>query len=220
MRRPRKRVKSENVQSREIANVDRRVLTAREFQGLAHVPPETEWFANIDNPRTRLAYQIDIKDFMGFVGIVQPEEFRVVTRAHVIAWRKSLEGRTLSPATIRRKLSALSSLFDYLCERNAVAHNPVDAGGFMRRFIRSCAVPHSRSRDSFPTPRAARRAGCRGSAHGSRNAGNRSFHDFPAGKDWNIDHVAVGPGGVFAIETKTRSKRQSTSRQEGRASAV
>ena len=27
---------------------------------------------------------------------------------------------------IRRKLSALSSLFDYLCERNAVAGNPVD----------------------------------------------------------------------------------------------
>ena len=30
------------------------------------------------------------------------------------------------PSSIRRKLSALSSLFDYLCERNAVAGNPVD----------------------------------------------------------------------------------------------
>src|SRR5262249_24605923 len=28
-------------------------------------------------------------------------------------------------ATIRRKLSALSDLFDYLCEKNAIAHNPV-----------------------------------------------------------------------------------------------
>jgi integrase len=37
-----------------------------------------------------------------------------------------MEARALSPATIRRKLSALSSLFDYLCERNAVAGNPVD----------------------------------------------------------------------------------------------
>ena len=51
---------------------------------------------------------------------------RTVTRAHVIAWRKSLEARNLSAASIRRKLSALSSLFDYLCERNAVAGNPVD----------------------------------------------------------------------------------------------
>jgi len=32
----------------------------------------------------------------------------------------------LASATVRRKLSALSSLFDYLCERNAVTGNPVD----------------------------------------------------------------------------------------------
>jgi site-specific recombinase XerD len=31
-----------------------------------------------------------------------------------------------APSSIRRKLSALSSLFDYLCERNAVTGNPVD----------------------------------------------------------------------------------------------
>jgi integrase/recombinase XerD len=44
----------------------------------------------------------------------------------VIAWRKHLESRELAPSSIRRKLSALSALFDYLCERNAVAGNPVD----------------------------------------------------------------------------------------------
>jgi len=38
--------------------------------------------------------------------------------------------------------------------------------------------------------------------------GYRSFHDFPGSENWNIDHVVVGPGGVFAIETKTRSKRK------------
>src|SRR5438876_8745968 len=43
-----------------------------------------------------------------------------------LAWRKDMERRGLAPATIRRKLSALSSLFDYLCERNAVTGNPVD----------------------------------------------------------------------------------------------
>jgi hypothetical protein len=91
----------------------RRALTALEFQGLAAVPPEAEWFANIDNPRTRRAYQIDIREFMGFVGIAKPEEFRGVTRAHVIAWRKDLEGRELSGTTIRRKLAALSSLFEH-----------------------------------------------------------------------------------------------------------
>jgi hypothetical protein len=86
-------------------------LTALEFQGLAAVPHEAEWFANIDNPRTRRAYRIDIHEFMGFVGIGQPEEFRIVTRAHVLAWRKDLEGRELfghhHPAQARGALLAL-----------------------------------------------------------------------------------------------------------------
>lgn len=101
-------------------------LTAAEFLGLAEVPPELEWFANIRNERTRRAYQQDMRDFTAFVGIERPEEFRIVTRAHLIAWRKELERRELAPASIRRKLAALSSLFDYLCEQNAVLLNPVD----------------------------------------------------------------------------------------------
>ena len=114
------------VASRGIARGgDRRGLTAAEFQGLSAVPAEAEWFANIDNPRTRRAYRNDIHEFMGFVGIETPEEFRTVTRAHVLAWRKDLEGRALSGTTIRRKLAALSSLFEHLCDANAVTHNPV-----------------------------------------------------------------------------------------------
>jgi integrase/recombinase XerD len=82
------------------------------LQGLAEVPPELEWFANIPNAKTRRVYQLDISDFTGFVGMVRPEEFRVITRAHVIAWRKDFERRALAPATVRRKRSALSSLFE------------------------------------------------------------------------------------------------------------
>ena len=89
-----------------------RRLTDSQFQGLASVPPEIEWFANIHNPRTRRAYETDIDDFSKFIGIHRPEEFRSVTRSHVIAWRKTLEERALSASTIRRKLSALSSLFE------------------------------------------------------------------------------------------------------------
>jgi len=93
---------------------------------LAEVPPELEWLANLTNEKTRRAYTIDVREFSEFLGLRKPEEFRTVTRAHVIAWRETLERRDLSPPTIRRKLSALSSLFEYLCERNAVAGNPVD----------------------------------------------------------------------------------------------
>lgn len=102
-----------------------KILTAEAFHQLANVPPELEWFANIENPRTRRAYHNDLKDFMRFVGIAKPEEFRIITRAHVIAWRKDLEARILAAASIRRKLAALSSLFDALCEANAITHNPV-----------------------------------------------------------------------------------------------
>jgi len=35
----------------------------------------------------------------------------------------------------------------------------------------------------------------------------RSFHDVPGEGAWNIDHVVVGPAGVFILETKTRTKR-------------
>lgn len=116
-----------------------RKLTAPEFQALAQVPPEVEWFANLKNANTRRAYKTDVGEFRQFVGIHTPEEFRIVTRAHVIAWRDELlvrgqekvlesgivENEPLSASTIRRKLSALSSLFQYLCESNAVTHNPV-----------------------------------------------------------------------------------------------
>ena len=43
----------------------------------------------------------------------------------MIAWRKQLVGQELANDTIRRKLAALSSLYAYLCDRNAVVHNPV-----------------------------------------------------------------------------------------------
>ena len=59
---------------------------------------------------------------MRFAGIRQPEELRTVTRAHLIAWRDELRRRELGGATIRHRLA---SLFEYLCEKNAVTHNPV-----------------------------------------------------------------------------------------------
>lgn len=40
-----------------------------QFQGLADVPPEIEWFANLTNANTRRAYQQDITDFMAFAGL-------------------------------------------------------------------------------------------------------------------------------------------------------
>jgi integrase/recombinase XerD len=103
-----------------------RLLTAAQFQTLAEVPPEVEWFANIENANTRRAYRNDVNDFMQFAGISRADEFRLVKRSHLIAWRKQLEVRMLGASTVRRKLSAIASLFDYLCDCNAVPFNPAD----------------------------------------------------------------------------------------------
>lgn len=90
------------------------------------MPAEVEWFANLDNPRTRRAYQNELENFCSFVGLTTADEFLAVTRTHVLAWRTQLEQRGLVGATIRRKLAAPASLFNHLLESNAVAgSNPV-----------------------------------------------------------------------------------------------
>jgi len=51
-----------------------RRLSDVEFQQLAGLPAAADWFANIDNPRTRRAIQNDLEDFCSFVGLTGPEE--------------------------------------------------------------------------------------------------------------------------------------------------
>ncbi len=104
---------------------DGRLLTAQQFQELADVPEAAVWLANISNENTRRAYRGDVGHFVAFCGLEDADEFRRVTRAHVISWRAELEAGELAAATICRKLSAVSSLFDHLCNENAVTHNPV-----------------------------------------------------------------------------------------------
>src|SRR5690606_28171996 len=42
----------------------------------------------------------------------------------------------------------------------------------------------------------------------TRRLGYHVFHDIP-GEGFNVDHALIGPGGIFAIETKAVSKRKS-----------
>jgi site-specific recombinase XerD len=125
----------------ELIPVPKRTLTPAQYGDLADVPPEVEWLANITNPKTRRAYKLDVAEFSAFTGITETTLLRTVTRAHVIAWRKDMEIRSLSPASIRRKLSALSSLFDYLCERNAVAGSTPALGDAQARKLLDAPPP-------------------------------------------------------------------------------
>ena len=108
-----------------VAPLPPNALTDPQFQRLQDVPAEALWFADIANPQTRRAYEADIRSFMASAGITRPQDFRLVTRSHVLAWRHDLENQQLAGSTIRRKLAALASLYEYLCNCNAVASNPV-----------------------------------------------------------------------------------------------
>jgi integrase/recombinase XerD len=74
-----------------------------------------------------------VRELIGFTGLNDYVGLRAVVRSHIISWRKDMERRGLAPSSIRRKLSALSSLFDYLCERNAITGNPGPVRAFTAR---------------------------------------------------------------------------------------
>jgi len=81
-----------------------RLLSAADFRRLAEVPTEADWFANIDNPQTRRAYENALKDFIQFNGITRPDAFREITRSQIIAWRDDLKQRALSGMTVRHRV--------------------------------------------------------------------------------------------------------------------
>jgi len=117
--------KSKNASATELVAKPSSILTAEQFHRLKKVPATDEWLANFPSKSTRRAYKKHVSQFIADTGIQGPDQFREVTRAHVIRWRKLMERDELKPRTIRAKLSALSSLFDYLCEKNSITHNPV-----------------------------------------------------------------------------------------------
>jgi len=55
-------------------------LTRAEFHRLSDVPPEAEWFANIDNENTRRAYRNDVGDFIRFAAIERPDPSSTVRK--------------------------------------------------------------------------------------------------------------------------------------------
>ena len=106
--------------------VKTQALEPAAVDALRHLPAAAEWWANFPNALTKRAYQNDISDFMTFAGVAGIEDLGTLTRAHVIAWRQALLRRGLKSATIRRKLAALASMYDYLCEKYITPINPVD----------------------------------------------------------------------------------------------
>jgi integrase/recombinase XerD len=84
-----------------------------------------------DSAHTRAAYRRDIEDFVAWC-TRRELDVREVRRAEVDAWAALLAntpsprtGRPLAPATVARRLAALSSWYGYLVDAGVAGHNPV-----------------------------------------------------------------------------------------------
>lgn len=82
-----------------------------------------EFFKNFESEHTRISYRNDIGQFLLFLKnyFPQGEQFE---RLHLVAFRNFLQEKNLAPKTIGRKLSALSSYFDFLVEKGMIDFNP------------------------------------------------------------------------------------------------
>jgi integrase/recombinase XerD len=93
---------------------------------LAAIPEEEIWLAKQKSARTRRAYRLDVRHFMATLAITSHVDLRQVDHRAVIAWERIMrEGQRAAPSTIRRRLSALSSLFKHLVRHGHAAKNPV-----------------------------------------------------------------------------------------------
>ncbi|WP_125780971.1 tyrosine-type recombinase/integrase [Pseudoalteromonas rubra] len=80
---------------------------------------------NFTSQATRKTYQQAIQQFISFATITSPKALHSVKQADVLIWRETLRGQGYTNRTICNKLSALSSLFDHLCEKQIMPTNPV-----------------------------------------------------------------------------------------------
>ena len=97
-----------------------------DLDALAAIPEEEIWLASQKSARTRRAYKLDVAHFMKTLGITTPDQLRQVDHRAVIAWERIMrEEQGAAASTVRRRLSALSSLFKHLVRHGAANRNPV-----------------------------------------------------------------------------------------------
>ncbi len=85
----------------------------------------TLWLQNFISDRTRVTYKKAVQDFAGFAELETADDLYDVDAAAVLAWREHLIANEMSNNSVANRMSALSSLFNHLCDRQVVQVNPV-----------------------------------------------------------------------------------------------
>ena len=100
-------------------------LTTVDKKSLAQIPEESLWLANFNSEPTKKTYKFAVKQFIQHFNITNVHELREVNQAYIIAWRDHLKEQGYSSRSINNRMSALSSLFNHLCEKQLIATNPI-----------------------------------------------------------------------------------------------
>jgi integrase len=81
------------------------------------------WLLGYGSPATRAAYGRDVRAWLDFCATAElkPLDAR---RAHLDAWARLQEAREASPATVARKLAAVSSWYAWLVAEDVIAGSP------------------------------------------------------------------------------------------------
>lgn len=98
-------------------------LTVLNALGKSGPKLDYEFFKNFESEHTRISYRNDIGQFLSFLKNYFPNRDQF-ERLHLVAFRNFLQEQNLAPKTIGRKLSALSSYFDFLVEKGMIDFNP------------------------------------------------------------------------------------------------
>jgi integrase/recombinase XerD len=96
------------------------------------------WLLRTPSPHTCRAYRLDLGQFLAATGI-QPdawEHLAAIRPQHDRQWREQLSASGQTNSTIRRKLTALRSLFSYLQTYGYSGANPAHG-----KFVKAPAVP-------------------------------------------------------------------------------
>lgn len=109
----------------QIAMSDNKNLAERKIIPFSNIPEESVWLANFISSDTQKTYKNAVGAFLQFSGIEHLDGLREIKSAHVIAWRDSLIKSGTSNRSVNNRMSALSSLFNHLCEKQLVVTNPV-----------------------------------------------------------------------------------------------
>ena len=90
------------------------------------IPEEKVWLDGLKTENTRRAYQRDVAHFIFLLGFSSSDDLYSADHRAVTYWEKYLrETEGLEASTIRRRLSALSSLFTHLVDQGVTKINPV-----------------------------------------------------------------------------------------------